>query len=233
MTSKQEGFTLTELSLAVTFIGTLVVMATLTIVQCIGIYNKGVALKQMNQIGRSIVDDLGRLSTGGLNLRVDDNGNAGYLCVDQLGTSPTRAYVWNSQQLGSGTEGGTRTTSAGGKYTLSGSPLKFARTNSSINGTGYCTLPPVANTAVPVADFTQLAGSQVRMLSVDIAAEGTGTSTSLRKITFWLGTYSGTASQDPVWNSTAKTWSCSGGSLGSFCAVSKYQAIVYTPNVAP
>lgn len=220
------GFTIIELTLAITFLGSLMIFMTLATIQAIGIYNKGVAIKQINQAGRALVEDISRLSSSGFQITVDDNGKAGYLCVNFANT--TRAVVWNSLKQGHG-----GSISNGGQFKLNEQPIGLARSNDGINGAdgGYCGLPPLSDMILDPKDFTSMLTPQVRVLSVDIAkrpADG------LSKLTFWIGTSDGgngllIPGMEPIQNSD-KSWSCKGGSIGDFCAVSKFETILYTPN---
>ena len=58
MNNKQRGFTLVELMIAVAFVGTLLILIALVIVQIMGIYNKGLTLKSVNEISRTVVRDM-------------------------------------------------------------------------------------------------------------------------------------------------------------------------------
>ncbi len=58
--NKQEGFTLIELMLAMTFIAMLLVAIALTTIQISNIYNRGITLREVNQAGRSISDEMQR-----------------------------------------------------------------------------------------------------------------------------------------------------------------------------
>lgn len=55
-----KGFTLIELMLAMTFVAALLIAIALTVIQISNIYNKGLTMKEVNQVGRSISDDLVR-----------------------------------------------------------------------------------------------------------------------------------------------------------------------------
>lgn len=54
----QHGFTLIELMLAMGFIGSLLVVIAVIILQIMGIYNKGLTLKEVNQVSRTVVRDM-------------------------------------------------------------------------------------------------------------------------------------------------------------------------------
>lgn len=55
-----KGFTLIELMLAMTFISVLLVAIAMTTIQISNIYNKGITLREVNQAGRAVSDDLQR-----------------------------------------------------------------------------------------------------------------------------------------------------------------------------
>lgn len=223
-TRRTTGFTLIELVLSISFLGTLLVFSTMATVQAISIYNKGLAIKQINQAGRSLVEDINRLSSSGFKVNVADNGSKGYLCVQF--TTNTRAYVWNSLQKG---EGGTAP-GAGetGEFTLGvgGPRISLARTDDAVNGSTYCDLNPLTtNRAVSDADVTTILTSQIQVLSVDIIDSSTP---GLKKVAFWIGTSPATSTV--VWDPADKSWSCEEGGLGEYCAVSKFETILYTPS---
>lgn len=58
--AKKDGFTLVELMLAMTFIAILLVAVAMTTIQISQIYNKGITLREVNQAGRALSDELQR-----------------------------------------------------------------------------------------------------------------------------------------------------------------------------
>jgi len=58
--NKQHGFTLIELMLAMTFISILLLAIAMTTIQISNIYNKGITMREVNQMGRAISDELQR-----------------------------------------------------------------------------------------------------------------------------------------------------------------------------
>jgi prepilin-type N-terminal cleavage/methylation domain-containing protein len=60
MNHDNKGFTLIELMLAMTFISVLLVAIAMTTIQISNIYNKGITLREVNQVGRSLSDELQR-----------------------------------------------------------------------------------------------------------------------------------------------------------------------------
>lgn len=56
--NKQAGFTITELSLSMAMLSVLLVIILMSILNIIGIYNKGLTLKRANQSGRAISSEV-------------------------------------------------------------------------------------------------------------------------------------------------------------------------------
>lgn len=233
-TRRQKGFTLVELTLAVAFLGTLVLLSSAIIVSTINIYNKGVAIKQINQAGRALAEDISRLTSRGSEVEIADHGLAGYLCVKE--SNMWRSYTWNSIQRGDGTTPTAEISDAARRqFTVGSQPISLVRSNDTVNGLSYCELPQGSNVDIPAGNVTQMLNAQVRILSVDIVAS---TEPSLRKLVFWIGTYdaSGTVpNMTPEYVAAAPGvpafWRCKGGNLGDFCAVSKFETVIYTPNI--
>ncbi|MDB5163320.1 MAG: hypothetical protein JWO54_391 [Candidatus Saccharibacteria bacterium] len=95
---KQQGFTIVELTLAMTFISFLLLAIALAIIQIGSIYNQGTTVKEINQVSRDINDDLHRTiaSVGALTLSDDYvlrpsalDPAGGRLCLG------TYSYIWN------------------------------------------------------------------------------------------------------------------------------------------
>lgn len=57
---RTDGFTLVELMLAMTFISILLLAIAMTTIQISNIYNKGITLREVNQVGRSVSEDIQR-----------------------------------------------------------------------------------------------------------------------------------------------------------------------------
>jgi competence protein ComGC len=94
---KQQGFTIIELVLAMTFISFLLLAIAMSIIQLGAIYNQGTTVKEINQASRDINDDLRRniSSTSSLDLTTDyvlspaTNPAGGRLCLGAY------SYIWN------------------------------------------------------------------------------------------------------------------------------------------
>lgn len=95
-----KGFTLIELMLAMAFISILLLAIATTIIQIGKMYNKGMALKEINQSSRMIGDDLTRAFVNAASFDRDTDYvelyqtptllTGGRLCIDKT------TYVWNT-----------------------------------------------------------------------------------------------------------------------------------------
>lgn len=94
VSKRTEGFTLIELMLAMTFISVLLLAIAMTIIQVGVIYNKGMTLKEVNQAGRTIGDDVKRTTAGSASLMLANdyvtNTAGGRLCLGSY------SYLWNT-----------------------------------------------------------------------------------------------------------------------------------------
>ncbi len=88
------GFTLIELMLSMTFLAILLLAIAMTIIQIGTIYNKGIVVKEINQIGRLIGDDVKRTSAAAasINLTTDyvPSTAGGRFCLGEF------SYIWNT-----------------------------------------------------------------------------------------------------------------------------------------
>lgn len=129
---KKQGFTLIELMLAMTFIAILLVAIAMTTIQISAIYNKGITLREVNQAGRAISDELQRSISSAVPFDVtpkkDDSptdtskyvvrDGGGRLCVGRY------TYVWNYGQSIAKVSGAPSTYN---KYKEDGSDVRFAK----------------------------------------------------------------------------------------------------------
>lgn len=92
----EQGFTIIELMLAMAFVAALLLTVALTIVQIGTIYNKGMTLKEVNQTGRTISDDLRRSVAASSSFNLATNFQerewGGRFCTGQV------SYLWNYAQ---------------------------------------------------------------------------------------------------------------------------------------
>lgn len=93
---KQSGFTLIELLLAMSFISILLLAIAMTIIQIGNIYNRGMILKEINQVARSLSSDISRTIAASEPFALDESSRkyiatdaGGRLCLGQY------SYIWN------------------------------------------------------------------------------------------------------------------------------------------
>jgi prepilin-type N-terminal cleavage/methylation domain-containing protein len=94
----KKGFTLIELMLSMTFLSVLLLAIAMTVLQIGNIYNRGLTLKEVNQAGRSLSNELKRSIAQSATFSVDypaagtkfiDRSWGGRLCLGQF------SYIWN------------------------------------------------------------------------------------------------------------------------------------------
>lgn len=92
--SKSQGFTIIELMLAMSFVALLLLAIAMVTMQIGHIYNKGMTLRQVNQAGRAVTDELQRTIAANKPFSttshfINQNNLGGRLCVGDY------TYVWN------------------------------------------------------------------------------------------------------------------------------------------
>ncbi len=196
-TRKQKGFTLVELTLAVAFIGFLVLFTVLATLQVMRTYSKGLAVKEINQTARTIVEELARSVRAGTFASINTSPNDATpsqrrICIGGV------SYVWNI---------------AGGnlnKFSSSGNPpVTFVRVNDPGGSLCGSTYPNVNSD-----NATQLLSNRVWVQTLTIVKNS---STNLATITLQLST-----NDDPL-NPLLETLPggevrCKGQAGDQFCA---------------
>lgn len=198
----QQGFTLIELMIALAFVAFILIFSTTAVIQVMQTYNKGLAIKQINQAGRTTMEDMTRY------LRTADPG-----VVDvSLVSSQRRAcfggvsYVWNLSNTPSG---------SANRYS-DGTSLTFARVAD--DSKAMCTQTSGAYPNVPKAQATDILQSNVWVMSVSMSDPSVDA--PLMDLTVNLA-----VANDPAISSGQ---CAQGGSAGQFCATSNFTTTVMT-----
>jgi len=195
----ESGFTLVELTLSTAFIAFILIFILATIVQVMNNYNKGLAIKQINQSARTVVEEISRLahSTKGSTINTAYISN-GRVCLGGV------SYVWN-------TNGGSTN-----KYT-DNSVFTMVRVNDTAGALCSSILPAVDKTKATdvlsdqiwVQQFTMALSSNQQLLDISIvlstAAPNQPTGT------------------DPILGTI-----CKGDRDGQYCAVATFKTTVNT-----
>lgn len=123
---KNNGFTLVELMLAMSFISLLLMGIAVTTIQISRIYDKGITLREVNQAGRTVSDELQRTIASSTPFDADPASptsryivrqGGGRLCVGRY------TYAWN---YGSALRGGAGAPAIFNTYQDS-QPVRFAK----------------------------------------------------------------------------------------------------------
>ncbi len=207
LTKRTQGFTLIELMLAMTFLGSMLLLSTLVFVQVLGIYNKGIAVKQMNQVGRILTDDLIKVSNG--------SSGASYQVAERVRCMQvgTNVYLW-------GYADDTATTPEAFKDT-SGNLIPFSKL-----GTNYQACPDDPSVGIPTDQYRRILSDNVKVYATDFSSVGT----NVLRLRLVLGTYQTNANVNPVVNGTTGAVSCPANTLGNYCAFGVYETALYLPN---
>lgn len=127
----KKGFTLVELLLAMAFISVLLLAIAMTVIQISHIYNRGMTLKEVNQLGRTMSDELTRgvaasesFSLLPVDHRYIPEEWGGRLCLGRT------SYIWNyAKALQSGTSNVSQ-------YTTGTDPIRLVKVPDV--GANYC-----------------------------------------------------------------------------------------------
>lgn len=138
---RTKGFTLVELMLAMSFISLLLLGIAMTTIQVSNIYDKGITLREVNQAGRAVSDELQRNIASSVPFEVDaalpnnkylSQTGGGRLCTGRY------TYAWN---FGSALKGGPGAPLIMNRYTAGDTTqIRFVKVNDS--GGTLCTTTP-------------------------------------------------------------------------------------------
>lgn len=228
------GFTLIELMLAMTFIAMLLMAIAMTTIQISNIYNKGITLREVNQAGRALSDELQRSVASAtpfdVTPRVDESPDTaaskyivrdggGRLCLGRY------TYAWN---YGASIAGDTGAPSVFNAYD-NGEAVRFAKVDDP--GAALCTDPTLP---IVRANATEMLSSGDRDLvvhafSITNSATDAVTGQALYSISMVVGTNDNE-------QLTANDASClppaQGAGKENYCSVNQFDIIARAGNQA-
>lgn len=234
--AKKTGFTIIELMLAMAFVGALLLTIALTSMQVMGIYARGLTIREVNQAGRTITEDIQRTiaasspfsvvpKTGAINDPADSKyvtrSGGGRLCTG------AHTYAWNygrSRELADPSD--TSRVSAHNRYT-NGEVIRFVKVSDA--GGRLCTDP---TQQIEAGDARELLSSGDRNLAVQqlTVVEGTrhdASGQALYAITLVIGTND----QAQLDSSNTTCLPPSEGEGGeNFCAINQFTIIARAGN---
>ncbi len=149
----KKGFTLIELMLAMSFVAALLIAVAMTVIQIAAIYNRGITLKDVNQVGRAISTDIQRTIASGSAFNIAPGAGSRYIVQDWGGRLclGQYSYIWNyGRNIQTGDSNQLNT------YSNSASSIRFIKVLDP--NTSYCTDPAAK------IDFT----NAVELLDTDV-----------------------------------------------------------------
>jgi len=223
--SRVKGFTLIELMLAMSFVGVLLLGIAMTTIQISNIYTKGLTLREVNQAGRSVSDDLKRSIASSPMFDADPTSDTakyivrdggGRLCVGRY------TYAWN---YGSALRGGTGAPAVVNSYD-DGQAVRFAKVDDP--SAALCADPTVA---IPRANANELLSASdrdlaVHKLTLSEGAKDTQTGQALYAISLIIGTND--KAQLTTNDTSCKPPAGDGGEI--YCSVNQFDIIARAGN---
>ena len=233
-TRSEKGFTLIELLLAMTFISMLLLAIALTILQISSIYNRGMILKEVNQVGRGFSTELQTAVNASEPFSITQTPGSRYfqqgtwggrLCLGQY------SYIWNYGSALQPGSSSTRNLYTGENLLVSAGSIRFVKVYDT--AASYCTN---LNQTVNPANATELLNVGDHSLAVQnfsitttTTADDSRTGQRLYLLTFVVGT-----NESATLNRTLTDTTCKPpGSLGadfSYCVVQKFSIVVRAGN---
>lgn len=225
------GFTLIELMLSMSFIAVLLITIAGTTTQIIHIYTKGLTVREVNQAGRTISEDIQRTiaTTAPFKVSPANQSDSKYITRTGGGRLCTGAYTyaWNYGKTSDLSEDNSLP-SAYNRYVSGRDVVRFVKVSDT--GGALCANP---SSPVPNAQAKELltAGDRnlaVQELSVIPGSRDDASGQALYAVSFTLGTNdhaqlnpSGTACLPP---------NAEDGGYENFCAVNQFDLVVRAGN---
>ncbi len=214
-TSQQKGFTLVELMLSMVFLGSILMITTLLLVQSLSIYNKGLTTKQINQVSRTMMEELIRTSNSGTAIGFGIN------CLSLDGA----AYIWNTADPDPvATSEYLQPPSVPFVYKYAdGTLVNFIKL---LDVTSGCVMD---EHNIDKSKAVPLASDAVRVYTIN-ASNVADTSRNLVRFSMTLGTYAGVGSDHNLLLDGPGSFVCRSDSLGGYCAKGSLETVLYLPN---
>jgi prepilin-type N-terminal cleavage/methylation domain-containing protein len=228
---KKDGFTLIELMLAMSFISVLLVAIAATTIQVSNIYTKGITLREVNQAGRAVSEELQRSISSSTPFDVDPASpttkyvvgqGGGRLCLGRY------TYAWN---FGSALKGGTGAPAIYNTYLPpdSSSQIRFVKVADS--SASLCTDPALKITRANATDMLVSGDRDLAMhkFSITKGAADLTIGQTLYAISMTIGTND---KAELVTNDTSCKPPADGQGNANYCSVNQFDIIARAGNKA-
>ncbi len=203
-----QGFTLIELLLSLAFLAFVLLFIVIAIVQVMRTYNKGLAVKEINQTARVTLDDMARVAgssdINAINVNALTNGR---LCFGSV------SYVWNIEDA-------TTNKFAGATPT----PVTFVRVDDT--GGTLCTPSGGVYPNVSSSQSTSLIDGSIWVEKINLTKT---LANSLVDLDLQFATTDDHSNPSLIYTpSSPQVATCKGGNQGEFCAVARFTTTVAT-----
>ena len=234
MNHRTHGFTLIELVLSMTFISVLLVAIAMTTIQISNIYNKGITLREVNQAGRDVSQELQRSIASSVPFDVTpktptspptstskyvDYEGGGRLCLGDY------SYAWN---YGSALAGGAGAPAIYNYYD-DGTPVRFAKVQDAGGALCANTNASIARSAATDLLTTGDRDLVLQSFSITQTSNDPSTSQAIYAISMIIGT-------NDRQQLTTDSASCKSPAAGigdqDYCSVNQFDLIARAGNVA-
>lgn len=207
-----KGFTIIELLMAMAFLTFMLVFVVAATVQLFRIYNKGGVIKQLNQSGRTMLEELSR------SYRTQTLSTFYVDTAAQRACSAQSAYIWN-------TVADSPAPNAKNNYSLpdDSTPLRLIRVASPSLATKVCTKVAGKYPSIDKKDGTELLSEQIGVQTLTFSKS---VDNKLLNVSLKLST---TDDNRPTFVDGSELV-CNPGSAGQFCAQAEFETLIYAPN---
>jgi prepilin-type N-terminal cleavage/methylation domain-containing protein len=227
---RQQGFTIIELLLAMSFVSLLLMAITMTVIQVASIYTKGLTLRSVGQVGQTVAQDIRRSieSARPLDVGTDENGGLHFKPMVAVGgdlknpdggrlCTGSYSYIWNN---------GKALTQPVNKYVGSDETIRLVKVAD--NGSIYCS---DLSRGIAQDQATEMLSGGDRVLAVQsFKIKRVGSNPDAGQALYFITLEVGTNDQDSISRevslNTVDT-SCQppadGVRLEDYCAINKFE----------
>lgn len=222
MNRESRGFTITEMSLAMTGLSILLVILVSSALAITSIYNKGLVLKAANQSGRTIGEDLQRSIRQAQKIQFLESGGVPIgMCTGKV------SYLWSARHKDSSQEKIVK---------VDGKAIGFVRVSDS--GGSFCNGAPGASSFTTTNHVTEMLTESLSVRYSGTQAEGNISGlragyvkpvvgdAKVAQLEFTIGSSNG---EDFITDdSDSSVITCKGGKDGEFCALNTFTVTAYS-----
>lgn len=226
MNHGNKGFTIIELTLAMTFVSILLLSIAVTVIQISGSYNRGLLTKDINETARAVGSDLQRTIAASSPFEVSgsasqfvDSSWGGRLCTGDY------TYVWNYGTTLAATNPLDKNTYTGGSELM-----RFARVEDP-SGV-YCANPATTINKSLSTELLTSSDHDLAVQDISITSESTAKDVATGKRLYYIQMYLGTNDRATI---NTDSLSCKQpGVVGAdpqYCSVQKFSIVVSASNL--